>query len=299
MAQERQVENAEQEEHVPTEEDLANLSEEERAALKDGEQADKGGEGDEGETEDAETAGKGEGEDRQETDEASAPERAAFIPTYTFSVEELQQKETEAAQKIANLTKQFEAGDITIAQYLEQRDEIRDELQSLRIKSELRTELTEENIRNAWEQEQEQFFAEHPEWTLEKNPALYGALNEQVKALAADPAHANWSGSRILNEAMKEVAKYIRPPSEDGGAKERAEGAAATKEGDEKGAGKEGKEKMPKPKPPQTLAHVPAAKETETGQGEFDGLDRLEGLELEKAIARMSPEQQERYAAGL
>jgi hypothetical protein len=45
---------------------------------------------------------------------------------------------------------------------------------------------------------------------------------------------------------------------------------------------------------PPTLAGVPAAADASVGS-EFAHLDGLEGTALEKALARMTPDQQERY----
>ena len=47
--------------------------------------------------------------------------------------------------------------------------------------------------------------------------------------------------------------------------------------------------------PPRTLANLPQAGVEAEGQGEFSHLENLSGLALEKALARMTPDQQERY----
>jgi transcription initiation factor TFIID subunit TAF12 len=52
---------------------------------------------------------------------------------------------------------------------------------------------------------------------------------------------------------------------------------------------------------PATAAHalgaMPAAAAPEVGRGEFTHLDNLNGLDLERAVAALSPEQRERWAA--
>jgi hypothetical protein len=42
---------------------------------------------------------------------------------------------------------------------------------------------------------------------------------------------------------------------------------------------------------------MPAAAAPEVGRGEFTHLDNLNGLDLERAVAALSPEQRERWAA--
>lgn len=50
-------------------------------------------------------------------------------------------------------------------------------------------------------------------------------------------------------------------------------------------------------KAPVTLAHIPAAGVEHEGQGEFSHLDRLSGMDLELALARMPKDQVDRYLA--
>jgi hypothetical protein len=47
-----------------------------------------------------------------------------------------------------------------------------------------------------------------------------------------------------------------------------------------------------------SLAQLPEAGNEPEGEGEFSHLDRLSGMALEKALARMPLEQQERYLMG-
>ncbi len=51
-----------------------------------------------------------------------------------------------------------------------------------------------------------------------------------------------------------------------------------------------------RPDPPPTLGKVPAASVETTDDGKFVHLDRLDGEELEKAVSKLTPEQQEEYS---
>jgi hypothetical protein len=48
---------------------------------------------------------------------------------------------------------------------------------------------------------------------------------------------------------------------------------------------------------PTTLADAPAAAENQDGGNEFANLDKLEGMEYELAVAKMTPEQKARFLA--
>ena len=109
------------------------------------------------------------------------------------------------------------------------------------------------------------------------NKVLHHALDATVKELAADPENADKPESWFLQTAHKAVKDSF------GLGKERQDPAKKTgRAPDLSGL-------------PPSLRNVPAAAESDDG-GEFAHLNGLKGMKLEQAVAKMSPEQQQRWA---
>ena len=233
--------------------ELAGLSEEERAALSAPESDDidilK------------EIAAEGETSEGTRTDD----EPMVFTPTlHVEDVGDVSAKIAEVRQQHEGLVAKYRDGDMTIEELLAEQNK----LSALEVGHRMRAAHADfaarqnnEAVRQRWEHEQTVFLEDHPEYDQKKNPVLWGALNEAVKALALYPGNAHRSGSWFLKEAHAQVHATTRNrvASED-------ELSSHGREGD-----------------------------TERGAGEFTRLDKLTGLEYEQALARLTPEQQERY----
>lgn len=125
------------------------------------------------------------------------------------------------------------------------------------------------------------------------NPALLDQWDAEIKRLAADEAHDDKSYRWFLQTAHEavvaqqlKIAESMGLVPKDGARRPNAEQlrtalAARTPTRPKVGS----------------LATVPSAAGEQPGQGEFAHLDSLEGEELEMAVARMTPEQQARWAA--
>lgn len=118
------------------------------------------------------------------------------------------------------------------------------------------------NPTEAWERECRRFIA----FTAATEGIDYGAdrdllakLDTEVRRLAADEANAERLGEWFLEHAHRRVQEALKAASD------------ASSEGDGGGQG--------------AMAN-----------GDFSRLDTLRGLELEAALARLTPEEQERYA---
>lgn len=187
-----------------------------------------------------------------------------------------------AAQKV-ELRRQLNDGGIEMDAYEAQKDLIVEQEMSLReqkIKADISAEQNEQSSKARWQWDQEQFFGAK-ENAIYQDKYLLAAYNAAVIDLGSDEANANQKGSWFLKEADKIVRSRFNIAKTD----------------------------APPPKPqdgrkpdlsvvPKTLAHLPAADIPQTGDvDEFAHIDRLHGLELEKAVARLSESERERYRA--
>ena len=118
------------------------------------------------------------------------------------------------------------------------------------------------------------------------------ALDDWVKRLASKPENAGKDGKWYLEQAHKKVlAEYDIAPA---AAKTAPQTPKATVS---KNKVAETKGRAPNlSNIPPTLGGIPAAAEADTGgDSEFAHIDRMTGMELENAIARMSADQRARY----
>ena len=180
--------------------------------------------------------------------------------------------------EMAELKKQYEDGDLDLDQdaYEEQRDALRDQIKdhehAIRYNQQMQEQL--------WQYEQDLFFKQFPEYR--ENVALRGALKEAFGVLDADEANQGKSGLDLLSEARLMVEQMVRQSEQSPEPPSPPKREMRTPE-------------MEKAPPPKTLAFTPPAAENETGRDEFAHLDRLQGPDLEEALAKMTPEQERRY----
>lgn len=276
--------------------DTAGLSEEERAALNDDEEGkeiqalldeeDENSDGDEQDEEptaqaddaddDAgEEAGEDDGkddggEDAKGGDElpaAGEPQPAADLaPDYTAQLAALKQK--------------FDDGEIELSDYLDQRDAINE----ARVIARTSMHIAEQQREQAWQYENTRFFEEHQEYSAAKSRMRFAAMQAAIDEIGSDPGSARMSYRELLLEAKKRV------DAEFGGAKMPTEQQPTQKT--------PAKPRLvsDRSKLPPSLKDVPAAAPAPEGGGEFTKLEGLSGMELEAAVARLTPEQQARWA---
>jgi len=183
----------------------------------------------------------------------------------------------ESQDKLDELDEKFDAEEITRAEYNKERDAINRSIvmQNIQTREAAKATLT-------WEKEQAHFLKSKPIY-LEKSlrgSALFGALGEAVKELGKDPKYASASGIELLiaaDAAVKEAFGITEaPPAKP--AEKKEEKPAAT---------------LPTHK---TLGDLPNAEANAT-EGAWAGLDKLSGEAYEKALEKLTPEQQDRYLA--
>lgn len=113
-------------------------------------------------------------------------------------------------------------------------------------------------------------------------------LDTWLQALAKDPDNATKDGMWFLTEAHKLVKLQL-------GIADKTTEQQAPQNKVEKNVVKKSGRAPDLTKIPPTLGGLPAAAETESDDGEFAHLDRLSGMEYERALSRLSPEQKARY----
>lgn len=271
-----------------TDEELALLSDEERDAIAaDSPEADRAaleaiaGEDDDSQGDDAGASQDAAIESAGSSEEAAVAEqhdvshdddKQPFVPTYRADPVE------NYAEKVDALDAAFEQGDIDLKSYNAQRDA----LVRAQLKAEIAKEQQAQVEAQLWEREVSDFKDDHPEYKTSK--VRHAALDAVVKDLAADEANVNKTGRWFLREAHRIV-------QEEFGARAETRVPEKTPERTPQ------KQRTPDLSVvPKSLSHLPAADIPETGAvDEFAHLDRMTGIELENAVARLSPAERERY----
>ena len=139
-----------------------------------------------------------------------------------------------------------------------------------------------------WNWEVERFVEENEEF---KNPVVYGALRGGLEDLYADEENSGKSYRWFLREAAGKVREAFnmdaaKVPADEG---EKDEEVKRTEQIQDE------HKKTPQDPPPKTLAGIPeAAAEEETGD-EFAQIDKLEGMDLEAALAKLPKAKVEKY----
>lgn len=297
-----------------TEDELANLSEEERDAI---EQDDSAGDDDEAEEiqgeDDSETGDEAE-EDAGEASEAGEEEAASadadaaddesvdddsadaddgkvaasddptFTPKYEAKLPENYQDQVDTLNKErGELMETYKNGDLDVEDMLEQRDAIDAKLRGLhdvKLKVEIAEEQNNQTAEQRWKHEQDSFFGRENSKIYE-DTVMFAALDQKVRELGNE--HPEKSGLWVLEEADKYIrSKFNLTSVEDTG----------DKGGDKK---PDGSRKPDLTSVPKTLGDIPAAETNTAGDNKFAHLDKLTGLEFENALAQLSEADQEQY----
>jgi len=216
-------------------------------------------------------------------DAEQAEREEPFSPQYTVNpVEGYDDKMAALAGQKSDLRAKLNEGDLGLDEYEAQKDALIDqerELRDQKLKADIASERNEQTAKARWDWEQERFF-DAKENAIYSDKILNSALNAAVIDLANAPENADKKGSWILQEADK---------------------MARARFGTSKSQPTDVKPDLRKPDlsvVPKTLAHLPAADIPQTGDvDEFAHIDRLNGLELEKAVSRLSESERERYRA--
>lgn len=219
---------------------------------------------------------------------APPPEpEARTKPRYESALPEDYQAQVDAIKTESDaLAKAFRAGEIDFDEYTVQAQaltERRDGLLAARVKAEIAGEMKAQSAEQEWRDTVQSFMrrvAKEENLNYSQDAAKQKTLDIYVKELAADESNADKPMGWFLEEAHAMVkARY----------------GLNNKLLDEKPV--KPTRKPPLDALPHTLANVPGGDGPGDLVGEFTDLDGLEGIDLEQAIARMTPAQREKYAA--
>jgi len=244
----------------------------------------------------APAAAVGDDEDEDDDPEPQFPRyQAPAVEKYDEKIAALETRQAEAEAK-------FKAGDIELDALRAEDRKIEGErraLQEAKLKHDISVEQTNQTDMQKWDYQVTRFMHQVKKsdgMDYKGNRTLNAALDQTVKDLAnakdkdGKLVNESKSGRWFLREAHKQVMKDI-------GRKPAAAADAAVETPEQKKAAAAAARKADLKKLPQTLAKVPAA-DTDAGgdDPEFGHLEGLDGLDLEDAVARMTPAQQDKWA---
>jgi hypothetical protein len=240
-------------------------------------------------------------DDPEAGEEAHEERLAASVQSFsipTSNIAALDQKIEQLQSERDQLEASYESGESELS-YADHRARLRAIESQLMALSEARAEARTAQKLNAayqaewWKRETRQFMREALKKDgvdYAKDTKLMSEWDKAVRFLGSDPENADKDAQWFLSEAHEMVkarfklGKAERPPAADKAlAQSRVDQALEARR---RRAGEPGK----------TLARLPEAGAETESEGEFSYLDRLSGLALERALAKLTPEQQERYA---
>lgn len=266
-----------------TDDEMDGLSDEERAALAD-EDLNQGDDLDDADEADADLADT-EDADEEDADDDEPEEPAAvqaqqpeFQPVYQASpVPDYAERMAQIAAANKEISVGYENGDFDLEEFqLRQRKltELEWELREANLKATLAAEQRQQGLAQRWQWEQDRFFGMAEHKAYREDPVIGPAFGAAVQLLAADAANDAKPMSWFLEEAdrMTRARFRVGPGTE-----------PAPRRGRTRPAG------------PPTLGGLPAAAIPETGVDEFSKLDRLGGMELEMALAKLTSAEADRY----
>lgn len=291
-----------------TDEELAAIkddefSPEELAAMKSVAGEDGDDEGDDEEGSESDGAGKAAAPVLGNTESESAPDPvtpvveaaakpAEFTPRLNAQLpEDYDAKVAELRAQSKELAEKFRSGELDFDAYQAEADKLaaeRDALATQKTKADIAADFNAQTIEQKWNFAVQSFTdkvreSEHIDYRTDL--AKQADLDAFVKALASKPENEDKPMEWFLSEAHKRVKALngISPATSEAPNESKEQAAPSRKP----------------PTPPVTLSQVPGGEgKGDVGGDEFTDLDGLEGLELEEAIAKMSPAQRERYLRG-
>lgn len=268
-------------------EDLNDTTQDEAENAETGEETGDGLEGDAG----------AEGE-TQAGDPPADPEAETHPGVQSFSVPtadlgEIDKAIAQLQQAREDLEQAYESGDseLTYAEHRAKLREVNDNLLALNAEKAKAAAIQEMNAayrQEWWQREIRSFKREAAKEGVDydADPKLEAAWDKAVRFLGSDPDNAEQDAAWFLKEAHEMVKARFKL-----GAPAVPPAAQRLSKVDEALAQRRANAKPPA----KTLANLPQAGIETEGQTEFSYLENLSGLQLERALAKMSPEQQDRY----
>lgn len=288
-----------------SEEELAALREDDDEESEDDDERDDGepeGEvrGDEGSLEEGGSESEDAGDEQPDVDASDGSEDggedqeqvsdeellAEFQPQYKFEgVSDYDDQMKSISEAKSELYTKYMDGELDFAEYQQENDKIQEQVFHLReaqLKAQMATEQNRQAAEQRWQWEQDRFFGQASNKVYLQDPLVGSAFDRAVKDLANDPSNAKRPMNWFLEEADRQVKARFRG-SDEGAPAAKPQGRKAAKRG----------------QIPPNLGDLPSAEQPDTSSAsEFSHLDKLSGMELEAALARLTPEQEARYLKG-
>lgn len=221
----------------------------------------------------------GDGKDGEGEDKLDDP----IKPTPLFKAElpaDIEAKRTALDTQEDDLVKKFDEGDITFAEYnkeLRSLNRERADLDRAELKAELAQEAQQSQVEQTWQTTANTFVAEHP--LISKNETMWSSFDAIVRRVTAETMQKGEQPSR------RDLEKAYKQWTDDLGIADA---------GIQKSQPKQKKQNIVPP----NLGKVPAATANDTDDGKFAHLDRLaesDPLAFEAALAKMSDAQRDEY----
>lgn len=296
-----------------TDDELKDLTEEERLALEEGEETedeeldegedgptDEGDEGVDNEGADEGDASDDSGDDAPDEQEAAADDEEVEQPKARRDDEPPPilnvQAPDDADDRMAEITSQkdklaekFEDGDLTAKEYQQELDKLNKaerEIEQATFKAQLAEDMRQQQQRNAWLSTVNQFLDEHPDYREKK--LLYKNLDMVVREIAADEANSSLSGREILERAHAQIQDEL-------GIKRVVQEKPDAQE-------KPSRKSAPRPDLPPNLAKIPAADMSEVEDSRWAHLDKLMDRDperYERELSKLSDVDREAYLSAM
>lgn len=187
-----------------------------------------------------------------------------------------------ASQKEALLT-EFDDGEITAREYQQKLEKLNKDERQIELaihEAQLASKMEQQRQVNEWNATVNGFITENPRYNPKTSPRMYQMLDMEVRAVATSDEFKGRTdtaaGRLILQRAHENLAKEL--------------GFEA------KPSGKQ--QKVPKPALPPSLHTAPAAEVSETSNGKWAVLDRMQATDpigYEEALMKLSDRDREAY----
>lgn len=271
-----------------TEDELATLSDEERAALEGHEDDDPidsvNDDDDPADDSSDPPEDKADKKDEAPAEDPPKDETPFAVPFQHRSSINME----EAGKQLEALQKQYDDGELDMAEFLSKRDEIREKIIADKLATQISEQSQDQVAAALWGQAVQNFLDSRVGAAYKGDPVLWSTLDNVVKTMAQDDANANLSDKQLIEKAHEEVAKRFR-----------VDGAKPTVTPKQEVADKR---RPSLGEVPRTLRDAPAAADNSAADNEFANLDALQdkgdSAAFERALAKLTPDQQERYLRG-
>lgn len=204
--------------------------------------------------------------------------------------DEIAEKKEKLQEDLNKLRVEFEEGQLTFEEYLDRRDEVKDQIREINVELKVQEAMIREKEQGAreqsesqWKADQEAFFSDNKD--IVEDAKVFKVFAQQANIKLNTPEGQAMSNQELLETAAKEARAIMGLEQ-----KKVSDNASEARRKANQAAGK---------KTAANLSDAPNASEQDVEGSAFSRLDRLlkkGGDELESAVEKMTPEQQDEWA---